>query len=145
MHLFPGLFILRITIAAVQVLENQLDSMNRQSVCIIRCHDRNIRLDRMRQHVHTGVCRNALRHGQNKLRIDNGYIWRQLVIRQRILDISIFLIRNDGERSHFGTGTAGRRDRDHLGLLTQIGEMERSLADIHNFRRNPSKLVSGCS
>ena len=56
------------------------------------------------------------------------------------------LIRNDGEAGDLGAGAGGGGDGDQFGLLAQLRELERTLANVDVYKRQalPRGDRSGC-
>ena len=71
MDLFTGFGIIRIAPAARQVMEDQLNGFDRETIGIIGCHNGNIRFNGMGQHIHPGIRRNGFGHGGDKLGVND--------------------------------------------------------------------------
>ncbi|MNZ84988.1 hypothetical protein D3C78_1037620 [compost metagenome] len=132
MHFFASQFVAS-QCRFLKVLEYQLNRFDCKTISIIVSHNRNISFDCMCQNVHTSICYCYFRQAVYKFRINNCYIWSQLVISQRIFRVAINFVCNNCERSYFRTCTRSCRNRNEFRFLTKTRIFVNTFADIHEF------------
>ena len=130
-HVLAGFGVLRaVFVGGGQVLENQLQTPQRQTVGVVRGHHGGVGFQGVGHGVDAGGRGQTLGGVHHHVGVHDGHFRQQLVVRQRILDAGGF-IGDDGEGSHLGAGTGGGGDGDEIRLFAHLGEGVDTLADIH--------------
>ncbi len=107
-----------------KVFVNHLDRVQRQRIRVVAMQCRHVRLDGVRQGVHSGVGRQLWRHRLRERRVDDRHIRRDVEVGQRIFDAFV-VVGNDCERRHFRRRARRGWNRDEFRLRTQCRERER--------------------
>ena len=86
-----------------QILEDQLQAAQGQTIGVVRCHDGGIGFQSVGDGVDTGGGGEAPGGVHHHVRVHNGHLGQQLIVGQRIFDACGF-VRNDRKGRHFGAG-----------------------------------------
>ena len=132
-HHGARLFIARMLISDGQVLERHPDRLHGVAICIGRSVTGNGSFQRMGQAVDAGIGRKALRHGHNKLRIDDGHIRGQRVVGEGYFAPALF-VGQHGKGSDFAPGSAGGGDGNQPRPVNFLGRvLDHALAQIEKW------------
>ena len=110
-------------VAGHKVLHDHLDGVNSQRIGEVAVRGGDIRLDGVGHRVHASVGDQLLGHSLGQIRIDDRHVRRDFKIGNRVLD-ALGIIRDDGERRHFGRRARGGRDGAEVSLAAQLRQTE---------------------
>ena len=103
---------------------DHLDGVQSQRIGEVAVRGGDIRLDGVGHRVHASVGDQLLGHSLGQIRIDDRHVRRDFKIGDRVLD-ALGIIRDDGERRHFGRRAGGgRRWRRSAALRAQLRQAE---------------------
>ena len=113
-----------------QVLFQQFQRLQSLAVRELRSQHGNVSFQGVSHRIQTTERTQRFRHIHHQVGINDGHIWGQRVVCQRIF-LTSCVIGHYGERRHFRTGTGGGGDGDHLGFDAHFRELVDTFTDIH--------------
>ena len=142
-HVLAGFGVLRaVFIGRGQVLKNQLQAPQRQTVGVVRGHHGGVGFQGVGHGVDAGGRSQTLGGVHHHVGVHDGHFRQQLIVRQRVLDAGGF-IGDNGEGGHLGAGTGGGGNGDEIRLFAHLGEGVDTLADIHEAHGHVLKIRLG--
>ena len=112
-----------------QIVKNQLQGAQCQTVGVAGGHHGSIGLQSMGYRVNAGGGSQSPGCIHHHVRVHNGHVGHQLVVGKGVLDAAL-LIGNDREGRHLGAGAGGGGNGHKIGLFTHLGELVHTLADV---------------
>ena len=129
-HVLPGPGIPgAVFVGGRQIFKQQLQSPQRQTVGIVRGHHGGVGLQSVGDGIDAGGGSEPLGGVHHHVRVHNGHVGHQLVIRQGVLDPGL-LVGDHREGGHLGAGAGGGGNGHEEGLFAHFGEGIHPLADV---------------
>ena len=130
-HFFPR-FKIGVFHRAFQILEDDFDGLQRETVGVVVGEGGNVGLNRVGEDVHAGIGDDVRRHGHDEGGINDGDRRGERVVGKWVFAVVLF-VGNNGKRRDFRASAGGGRDTDVFGFFAKFGEFEGAFADVHEF------------
>ena len=114
--------------------------MQRKRIGVVAVRRGDIRFDRVRHRVHTGMRDQLLGHGLRELGIDDRHVGRDLEVRDRVFD-ALLIVGDDGERRDFRRRARRRGNRAEFRLAFSASGMPNTLHISSNVMSGYSYLI----